>query len=288
MRASSLVTSMRIRPVPYPVQLEYISRNFHKTDTNVEIYNSYKLSVLFTDGMAAVLDGQTHEVVRGDILIFRPEEIHFGRILRPGLHRFLTLLIPIPLFTALGGESLTYVFSDTSPDRVNQISPSCDGRAEVLRLSQLLVDLADSDDPARELRFFAGLIDLLVLCQELYCMQKQHPIAAIAPAIVSDALQYINKSYPDISGLSEISGKVGCSVTYLTRMFHRYTGKTVYGYLTECRLCHAKNMLKAGVPVTEVCYRTGFGDCSNFIKAFRHAEGVTPLQYGKRNRMDQT
>jgi len=250
-------------------------------NTDVKLYDIYKLSIMFTNGMAAIKENQIYTLEAGDLIIFRPEELHFARFLRDGVHRYLTLLIPMELMQVCGGESLTRMFTDPGPERVNYISPSPEERVEILRRGEQILTFLEKKPEAWELRIFSQLIELLAICLPLYYKQKQHPEISSVPAVVTSALHCISTRYAELSSLSEIADDIGCSVSYLTRLFRQHTGKTVHSYLTECRIVHAKRFLELGLSVTEACYRTGFYDCSSFIRIFRANVGITPLQYKK-------
>jgi AraC-like DNA-binding protein len=60
-------------------------------------------------------------------------------------------------------------------------------------------------------------------------------------------------------------------------------GRTPYEYLTDLRLDHAKELLRAtDQPVGRVAEDVGLENVSYFIKRFRLQEGVTPAVYRKR------
>ena len=254
---------------------------FPRTDTSVKLYTTYKISILLTDGLAAVLDGNIYNTVRGDILLFRPDEIHFGRVLRAGEHRYVDFYIPTDYFSAFLPDSTSLLFPlrDRGTDRINHIRLPEPERMRLAQSIENMIRIAESDDPAKEYLLFSGMIRFLSDCRIWYAEQKKAPVTGAAPAQLTKALQYINEYYTEAITLSDIAETAGCSVTYLTRITRQYTGKSLYGYLTECRLRCAENCLRAGASVTEACYRSGFGDCSNFIRTFRKKNVCTPAQF---------
>lgn len=257
-------------------------------DCGIEYYNTFKMSILLTDGMAAVTGNSISTLTRGDVVFFRPDEIHFGRLLRSGQHVFIDLLIPETFFSplALNCRTVTHLFTDRSPDRVNCICPEPPLREKILRIAEELSTLPEpsgvpADDDAK-LLILAKTLEILLLCGDAYTKQKTHPPRANIPAVVSNALQIIRDTCTDFHGLEELAARLGCSVTYLTRTFRKYTGKTVHESLTEQRLSVAIRLLAQGISVTDVCFRSGFGDCSNFIRIFKRYFRITPYQYAKR------
>ena len=72
-------------------------------------------------------------------------------------------------------------------------------------------------------------------------------------------------------GLNEFQLKVGFKEIY---------GNTVYGYLLDHKLDHARSLLDTKkFKVNEVAAQTGYSNTSHFIAAFRKKYGITPKKY---------
>lgn len=276
----------QICPLPFlePVVFDYSSEEHCAVDSPVMIYTEFKISILLTDDLAAVTGKDVYNTVRGDLIVFRPDEIHFGRFLRAGLHRYLDFFIPERYFERFNEDcsSLMLPLTDKTPDRINLVHPEDKLRADILHVAEKLSAIAElpTGEPAcADTLIFAYMIQLLSLCRDAYVEQKKHPLATSTPAVVTKIIGYVNENFTGYISLDNLANAIGSSITYLTRTFRRYTGKTIHGYLTECRLDYAKKLLISGMTVTEACYCSGFGDCSNFIRVFRRFTGMTPNQY---------
>ncbi len=79
-----------------------------------------------------------------------------------------------------------------------------------------------------------------------------------------------------VRSLAEIAG---LSPYYLVRVFHKHVGIPPHQYQRNLRVLRARKLLKAGEPISEVAYRTGFCDQSHLNRCFRAALGVTPGKY---------
>lgn len=89
---------------------------------------------------------------------------------------------------------------------------------------------------------------------------------------------YVQKHYGKEIILS-VEGDSGIS-----RMFRRYTGKSIQETLKEIRMSAAEALLyHTDYEVGEISELVGYRDVSFFIKTFRKEKGMTPLQYRKRN-----
>ena len=103
----------------------YIEASFPITDTAVAIYDTYKLNIMLSDGLAAILNerNEIYNSFSGDLFFFNPDEIHHGRILRQGVHKYIEILIPtefmkftIPMTAVLtaDGRSAAMISRDIS------------------------------------------------------------------------------------------------------------------------------------------------------------------------------
>ena len=59
-------------------------------------------------------------------------------------------------------------------------------------------------------------------------------------------------------------------------LFRQETGLTVYEYLTQRRLLHARDLIEKGSRATEACYRSGFRSYSSFTRSYAKIFGTTP------------
>ena len=73
------------------------------------------------------------------------------------------------------------------------------------------------------------------------------------------------------TGLNEHQLKVG---------FKNLYGKTIFQYLTDYKMEHARHLLEnRSYQVSEVCYMIGYSNPSHFIAAFKRKYGITPKKY---------
>lgn len=279
---------------PSEIILNYSNEEHKKSDSSIRIYTMQKISTLLTDDLAAVIGDNVYNTVRGDFFVFSPDEIHFGRFLRAGVHRYLDFYIPVDFFernalidpAAISDANIQCLFRKKCDNRersINFVHPDDEKRAEILHICEKLAEIAerhpDENDHSSDLLIFALMIELLDVCAAAYLRQEENPVASSVPPCVTKTLRYINENFAEQIELTELSEAAGCSVTYLTKTFRRHTGKTIHEYLTECRISAAERLLIDGRTVTEACYGSGFGSCSSFIKVFRKYTGTTPGKY---------
>jgi len=82
--------------------------------------------------------------------------------------------------------------------------------------------------------------------------------------------------------------EAGLSSFHFLRLFARVLGVTPHQYLVRARLRHAARLLvDDATPITDIAYRVGFGDLSNFVRTFHRAAGVSPRGFRRRARGDR-
>ncbi len=99
---------------------------------------------------------------------------------------------------------------------------------------------------------------------------------------VCDILDYLNNCYQEpIYGVS-IEEQFCGNFDYMNRIFRKTTGKTIFQYLTEVRISHAKELLgTTSLKVAQISEKVGFSDESYFSKVFKRCTGMTPMNYMK-------
>lgn len=94
-------------------------------------------------------------------------------------------------------------------------------------------------------------------------------------------LEYINKNLDERITLDLLQQNFYVNKYYLCHIFKLNTGFTVLEYITYKRIMKAKELLRDGVSVLDVSQTVGFGDYSNFYKAFKKITGFSPKKYLK-------
>ncbi|MFC3767169.1 helix-turn-helix domain-containing protein [Paenibacillus sp. GCM10012303] len=92
---------------------------------------------------------------------------------------------------------------------------------------------------------------------------------------------YIELHYADQTlNLETIAGRFGLSPSYATRFFKDQTGCPLMRYIDSIRMERAKELIKSTeMTLKDIMGEVGYVDSTNFIRKFKKAEGVTPIQY---------
>ena len=94
-----------------------------------------------------------------------------------------------------------------------------------------------------------------------------------------NVLGYINDHYAEDLSLDHLANRFFISKYHLAREFQRLVGTSVHRYIVQKRLVIAKQMLSEGKPSSEVYQKCGFGDYSNFYRAFKAEYQISPKDF---------
>ncbi|WP_245759718.1 helix-turn-helix domain-containing protein [Robiginitalea myxolifaciens] len=147
-----------------------------------------------------------------------------------------------------------------------------------------------------KLNGFEGLIELFKILHDLSKTSGQrilsHEKLASDEFGNSDQTRefyfYIQENYHKKISLKELADQLNMSAVSLNRFVKKTTHTTFVNYLNKVRIEEAGKMLiLEDFPISEIAYRCGFNNMSNFNRVFKKLKLSTPLHYRKLNRSDQ-
>lgn len=101
------------------------------------------------------------------------------------------------------------------------------------------------------------------------------------------AKKFIDSHFAEEINLDQIAGKAFFSKFHFIRLFKTVYNKTPHQYLTTVRIDKAKQLLKAGKNVEEVCYSVGFASIGSFKVLFKRHTKRTPVFYKQKNTVNK-
>jgi AraC family transcriptional regulator len=95
-----------------------------------------------------------------------------------------------------------------------------------------------------------------------------------------EAAMWMDEHSHEYINLERVANYVCLSEFYFLRVFSRVLGVTPHQYLIRSRLRKAAHLLaNEEMRITDVAYKVGFGDVSNFVRTFRRAAGLSPRHF---------
>ena len=149
-----------------------------------------------------------------------------------------------------------------------------------------LLDNCRIFEPDYQIRRFSVL---MAICTALlpYCTQiaGDQPGANPGNDAVKLCMRYIHNHLSEKITLDDLGQYCHLHANYLCALFKKYTGQTIFEFLTRYRIEAATQLLKSeDLPAGKVAELVGFRSESLFYRKFKEIMGLTPKAYAKQHR----
>ena len=242
------------------------------------------------------LNGKEQTVSKGDVVLMNPTHKHSFKALEGGNAETIQIFfMPSVLDVDLkilkknkGFVELVYM-EPFYEEGFKTFHVS--GMNEMKIRSQLFEMLYEDQNKMKgyEIAIKTKLTDFLITLVRIYESEKGKSAGAVKLSkkaeAITNSLAYIDAHFKEPLELEDISlNKAGFTKEYYCTIFKKITGGTFTEYVTHLRVEEAKKLLlNKGLPVTEVCFASGFNDLSHFIRVFNKHTGNSPTIYRQKN-----
>lgn len=248
-------------------------------------HDFYEIYFFLSGNVQYNIENRSYLLTPGDVLLISPMELHqpmFGPEQRE--YERIVLWIDKQFLEgfSLPGKSFAACFDTSAPNYSNLLRPEGANRQFLIFLLEQLISESSSDEPYQEICALSYLAQALVLLNRLSLQQRRENVVPTPDSTVYNILGYINDHYHENLTLDDLANKFFISKYHLSREFQRLVGTSVHRYIVQKRLVMAKQMLSSGKPSSEVYQSCGFGDYSNFYRAFKAEYQISPKDYVQR------
>lgn len=101
------------------------------------------------------------------------------------------------------------------------------------------------------------------------------------------AKRFIDSHACENISLQDMAASAHLSVFHFTRLFKRCYGRTPHQHLSSVRISRAKQLLAAGVTVTDTGFSTGYTSITSFTGLFKKMTGTTPMAYRQKKQFSR-
>ncbi len=124
---------------------------------------------------------------------------------------------------------------------------------------------------------------------QAYCHLVRELAIAALPSLIKEAVTYIRFHIDQPLRLNQVAETLGVHPSYLSSAFKKELGMTLTHYINTLRIEEAKYLLDhEDASVTQVALSVGYTDPNYFSKVFTKLEHVTPHDYRKRSKGNET
>jgi AraC-like DNA-binding protein len=103
--------------------------------------------------------------------------------------------------------------------------------------------------------------------------------------MIDHVCSYLNENYLEPLEQSAVARMVGMGPARFSQFFRCGTGRTFVQYVNAIRVSHACRLLiETDLSITEVCFKSGFSNVSNFNRRFKEVQTISPSAFRKCHR----
>lgn len=272
-----------------------IRLNHHLLKEPFEIHwhEFYELTFVLSGEGVNTVNGASHSLKRGDLFLLTPADFHeIAPVLGGELelynlifsqHMLTDDLMRLLFMNELGlyahlekqqeFDHVSFRFESIRQEidlhaSGREIALTCDLHRVLLEWQRHRTHLSSHNDSSSE--------------------DKSEPLSVKYHSGIQQSLIYIQHHFRQPLSLEDAARQAHLSTNYFSDRFHKSTGMSFQHYLQQLRLQFACSLLRvSNLPITEICYASGFQTLTHFEKMFRQKLGMTPRDYHKTTDMKQ-
>ena len=268
----------------------YHYRDAYLNEVALHHHDFYEMYLFLGGNVDYIIESRRYQVSPGDILLISPNELHqpmFGPE-HPVYERIVLWIDKAYLKQyAMFGTELSRCFDRAAREHTNLVRTDPEELRLLVRLLEECMAEGESTQFGSAMAADTLMIQSLVMLNRLAERGgRGAELRDRSGSVVGNVLAFINEHYSEDLSLDLLANRFFISKYHLSREFNRLVGTSVYRYIIQKRLVMAKQMLGEGIPSSEVYQHCGFGDYSNFYRAFRAEYQISPKEYVAKLKQD--
>ncbi len=259
---------------------------FHYSNTDLSgvslhHHDFYECYLFLAGDVTYLIEGKSYPLTPGDIVLVNSKELHQAYInSKNSAYERIVLWINPSFLRELSTEETDLTHCFESPNRKNVLRLDYEWQQNIRILMNKLIMLERYQGIGRELLYKAYITELMIyINNQIFHGNVRLDVEAKKSNLIEQILEYINAHIDEDITIDDLSEHTYLSKFHLSREFKKNTGTTLHRYILQKKLIAAKELILKDIPITHVYEQCGFGDYSNFFRAFKNEYGMTPKQY---------
>lgn len=261
-------------------EIYYYSDNDLKS-VNLHHHDFYELYFFISGDVTYLIEGKTYDLKAGDIMLINSRELHQAIINSKDMpYERIVLWVNKSFLKELSTANTDLTLCFESKEKNNVLRANIEMQQDIKIQLNKLLSLEKYKGIGAELLYKVYIIELMIHLNNLLLNDKLYTTVEVKKSnLIDSIIEYINRHLDEDITLDEIAEGFYLSKYHLSREFKKQTGTTIHRYIVQKKLIEAKELILCKHPINSVYRQCGFGDYSNFFRAFKNEYGVTPKQF---------
>lgn len=248
---------------------------------NIHHHDFYEFYFFISGDVTYLIEGKSYYMESGNMVLINSKELHQAVInSEEGFYERIVLWINRDFLKGLSSDKMDLSLCFESINRKNVLSVDFEQQKNIRGILNKLINLENYKGTGYELLYKAYMTELMVYINNLVFNEDSTINIGIKKSnLIDGIIEYINNHIEEEITINKISDIFYLSKFHLSREFKKYTGTTIHRYIVQKKLIEAKELILKEMPIIDVYKQCGFGDYSNFFRAFKNEYGITPKQF---------
>lgn len=235
-------------------------------------HDCFEIELLLRGSAVQVLNGQRYEMQPGDIYLLNPTDFH-------SIETEGAVVYNIMFSEEMLDEDVLQKILSIDKNIIFRLSQHELHSAEFM-ISQMLYEFENTAIYSDSV--IKNLMECLFILILRKCGLSERESEVGENDSIRKSVLYLHSRFRDNPTLEQVASVAGLNKNYFSGLFHESTGKTYKEYLNSLKLEHAKKLvLTSNIPVTEICFASGFNSLTNFLRVFKEAYSFSPTAMRK-------
>jgi AraC-like DNA-binding protein len=255
--------------------------NSNLAEINLHHHDFYECYLFISGDVTYLIEGKTYYLKPGDIILINSKELHQAIINNEDAdYERIVLWINRTFLNELSSKETDLSLCFEGSDRKNVLRGDIELQQNIRILLNKLLSLERYKGIGYDLLYKAYITEIMAHINNLAFNNIEHLGSDIKKSrLIDDIIEYINSHIDEDITVDMLSENFYLSKFHLSREFKKHTGTTIHRYIVQKKLIEAKELILKEIPIISVYKQCGFGDYSNFFRAFKNEYGVTPKQF---------
>lgn len=248
---------------------------------SIHHHDFYELYYFISGDVKYLIEGKVCYLKQGNLVLINSKELHQA-VINSGENTYerIVLWIDKEFLKQLSTSKTELAACFESDNKRNVLELSLEDQKGIRLLLNKIISLENYNGVGYELLYKVYIIELMIYINNLaFNVKSGGNIEIKKSKLIDQIIGYINNHIDEDIIIDDIAKEFYISKFHLSRKFKKYTGTTIHRYIIQKKLIEAKELILKEMQIKDVYKQCGFGDYSNFFRAFKNEYGITPKQF---------